>query len=91
MPTESGFLSEFVRNIKYVVVHNSRVLNFAQLAQKCQEKGGKLASIRDAREQILAARVVKASRKRTVLTGMKRVNGRSKTFVDTYGLTQKYT
>ena len=69
----SLFLAEPVGK-SFQVVDGSSTRSLAQWQEVCQSRGGRLASINSAEEQQLAADAVKMSKKRAVLTGMKRIS-----------------
>ena len=71
--------------LKFIILESSKSLSYAQWDTKCQDKGGNLASVNNAKQQAKALKALRGTKRHSVLTGMKRKDAHSKTFVDAIG------
>ena len=83
-------LLPLAESYSFRVVETNRRQSMALWQAVCQKHGGRLASINSAAEQKLAVAALKSTRKRAILTGMKRIMPH-KYFINTDGMRLKYT
>ena len=73
------------RGIEYFILKDAREQTYSYWSQRCEAKGGHIASIRDGKEQAAAEKAMRSAKRVSVLTGMKRKFKHSKTFIDIFG------